>query len=75
VPVFIGFIAMFVPQVIILAGIVGRVQDASSPLWGGGDLVRQWNRASSIGGYIFAAGFPVFFANMALSYLRRQPTG
>ena len=38
---FSGFIAMFVPQVIVLAVIVGRVEDASSPLWGGGDPVRQ----------------------------------
>jgi cytochrome c oxidase subunit 1 len=62
---FIGFITMFVPQVILVAAIVGRVEDASDPF-------RHSNLTSSIGGYFFAAGFLVFFANMALSLLRRR---
>ena len=63
---FIGFITMFVAQVMLLLAIVGRVEDASDPL-------RRWNLTSSIGGDVFAAGFLVFFANMALSLVRKQP--
>ncbi len=65
---FIGFNTMLVPQVVILAGTAGRAGDAP-------DAFRLWNLMSSIGAYVFAAGTLVFFANMALSFLRRRPAG
>ena len=33
-----------------------------------------WNLVSSIGSYVWAAGILIFFANVALAFLRRRPT-
>lgn len=60
---FIGAIAILVPNVIILTGMARRAGDAADGL----------NLVSSIGSYVWAAGMLVFFANMVLAFLRRRP--
>ena len=62
---FIGVTTALVPQVLIALGLASRVVNASEGF-------RQLNLVSWIGSYISAAGILVFFANMALSLLRRR---
>jgi len=64
---FIGVNTMYVPSVLILWDMGSRIGDAPD------DTLRRWNLVASIGSYIFAAGFVVFLANMALSFWRRRP--
>jgi cytochrome c oxidase subunit I len=58
---------ILVPQNIVVEGIRRVTVNLNAfDIW-------IWNLVSSIGPYIFAAGILVFFANMALAFLRRQP--
>jgi cytochrome c oxidase subunit I len=63
---FIGVTAMLVPQVVLASGLAGR-------LIGAADWFRGSNLVSWIGSSLSAAGILVFFVNMALSLVRRQP--
>ena len=53
-------------QVVLASGLMGRVVNAA-------DWFRDLNLVSWIGSYVSAAGILVFFVNMAVSLLRRQP--
>lgn len=63
---FIGVAATLLPQVILASGLVGRGITAA-------DWFRGSNLVSWIGSALAAAGIFVFFANMALSFLRGWP--
>ena len=57
--------AILVPQNIVAEGIRWATVNL--------EAFSIWNLVSSIGAYVFAAGIPIFFANMALVFLRRRP--
>jgi len=63
---FIGVSIMLAPHIFIVPWMVQPT--AYAP-----DALDHWNLVSWIGSCIFAAGSLVFFINMALSLLRRQP--
>jgi cytochrome c oxidase subunit 1 len=68
---FIGINAMYVPLTLVVTGMArgtGNAPDAVAAFY-------YWHLASSIGAYVFAAGFLVFFVNMALSFRRRRRAG
>src|SRR5262245_53695970 len=65
---FIGVNIALVPQVLLASGLAGRAVTAE-------DWLRNSNLVARAGSYISAAGILVFFANMALSLLRRRPAG
>jgi cytochrome c oxidase subunit 1 len=63
---FIGITTTLVPQLVLGAGLAGRVINAA-------DWFRGSNLVSWIGSSVSAAGMLVFFVNMVLSFLRRRP--